>query len=89
MALGASAADVLQMVLRGGMRLALTGLAIGLAGGVALSRLMRGILYGVTGADPLSYASATVVLVAAALLASFFPARRATRVDPMVALRVE
>jgi len=88
-ALGASSRDVLRMVLGGGMRLALTGLAIGLAAGVALARLMQGILYGVSASDPFSYASASLVLITAALLASFFPARRATRVDPMVALRAE
>jgi hypothetical protein len=69
----------------GGMKIAAVGLAVGLAGGLALGRLMQGILYGVSATDPFSFASAAVVLLGAAILASFLPARRATRVDPMLA----
>jgi ABC-type antimicrobial peptide transport system permease subunit len=89
MALGARPADVRRLVLSGGMKLAAVGLAVGLAGGLALGRVMQGILYGVSATDPFSFASAAVVLLGAAILASFLPARRATRVDPMLALRVE
>ena len=87
MALGARAGDVLRLVIRGGMTLTAIGLALGLGLGIALSQLMRGLLYGVSPADPLSYAAAIAVLAATALLAVYVPARRATKVDPMVALR--
>jgi ABC-type lipoprotein release transport system permease subunit len=89
MALGARPADVRRLVLSGGMKLAAVGLAIGLAGGLALGRLMQGILYGVSATDPFSFASAALVLLGAALLASLLPAHWATRLDPMFALRVE
>lgn len=87
MALGAKAGDVLQLVLRGGMMLTFVGLAIGLALGLALTRLMTGLLYGISPTDPLSYVVAVLVLAAVALLAAFLPARRAAKVDPMIALR--
>jgi predicted permease len=87
MALGARAADVLRMVIRGGMTLTAIGLALGLGMGIALAQLMRGLLYGVSSADPLSFAAAVAVLAATALLAVYVPARRATKVDPMIALR--
>ena len=69
--------------------LALVGVASGLAGSLALTRLLAGMLYGVTPTDPATFASVSLLLVAAALAACFFPARRATRVDPMIALRCE
>ena len=87
MALGARATDVLRLVIRGGMTLTALGLAIGLGIGIVLAQLMKGLLYGVSPADPLSYAAAVAILAAAALLAVYVPARRATRVDPMTALR--
>ncbi len=89
MALGAGSADVLKLVLRQGVKLVVGGLAIGLVGGLALTRLMSGQLYGVSATDPASYAVAAIVLTGVALLASFLPARRATAVDPVVALREE
>jgi len=89
MALGANAREVLLLVLREGLGLALVGVGVGLVAALALSRLMTDYVYGVKATDPLTFAGAAVVLVAVALLASYIPARRATRVDPIVALRHE
>jgi putative ABC transport system permease protein len=89
MALGAQLQDVLQMVLRSGMSLALIGIAIGLVGAFFLTRLMRTLLFGVTPTDAVTFASVAVILFVVALLACYIPARRATRVDPLVALRYE
>src|SRR5688572_4720499 len=89
MALGAQSRDVLQMVVRNGMSLALVGVAIGLAGALALSRLMSSLLFGVKPTDILTFTGVSIGLIAVALLASYIPARRATKVDPLVALRYE
>ena len=87
MALGATGRDVLNLVVRGGMTLTALGLAVGLALGLALTQLMKGLLYGVSATDVLSYVLAIMVLAGVALLAVILPARRATRIDPIVALR--
>ena len=89
MALGARRAAVIRLVLAQGLRLSAVGAGIGLVGAVAVSRLMSSFLYGVRPSDPLCYVASILVAVGVALLASYFPARRATKVDPMVALRHE
>jgi putative ABC transport system permease protein len=89
MALGARRGDVLRLVLAQGLRLSGVGAAVGLAGALAASRLMSQFIYGVTPTDPLSYVASIFVAVSVALAACYFPARRATQVDPMAALRYE
>jgi predicted permease len=89
MALGAQPAEILRLVLRQGMTLAGLGAVVGLVASLLISRLLRNELFHVSAFDPLTFASMAAALVAAALLASYIPARRATRVDPMVALRYE
>lgn len=89
LALGAPTSDVLGMVVGRGLRLAAVGLVVGLAGALVLTRLMRGVLYGVTATDPLTFGIVIMVLLAVAAIASWLPARRATKVDPLVALRYE
>jgi putative ABC transport system permease protein len=89
MALGARRDDVLGLVLRQGMAPVLAGLALGLGGAAVASRVLRGLLYGVGGIDPITYAGVAAFLAAVALLASYLPARRAALADPVVALRNE
>ena len=89
MALGASQRAVLGMILRQGMTVALTGVAIGVAGALALSRVMRSLLFGVQGSDPLTFGSVSLLLGAIALVATYLPARRAAQIDPMISLRAE
>jgi predicted permease len=88
-ALGAGSGDVLRMILSQGLRTIFIGVAIGIAGSLALTRTVESLLFGVTATDPLTFGGVTLLLVGAALLACFIPARRATKVDPMVALRYE
>ena len=89
MALGAQATDVLRLVLRQGMTPVILGLIIGLTGTFVIGRLLTAQLYQISPHDPLLLGAATFVLAIAALLACFIPARRATRVDPIQALRTE
>jgi ABC-type antimicrobial peptide transport system permease subunit len=89
MALGAQKGEILKMIMGHGLRLTLIGLAIGAAGALALTRLMTNLLYGVKPSDPLTFIAVSVLLALVALLACYIPARRAIKVDPMVALRYE
>jgi putative ABC transport system permease protein len=87
--LGAQPTDVFRIVVGEGLRFALLGVAIGLISGLILTRLLQSFLYGISASDPLTFAAVTILLLGVAAAASYFPARRATRVDPMVALRYE
>jgi putative ABC transport system permease protein len=89
MALGAGANQVLKLVLKDGMLLALAGIALGLLGAFALTRLMASLLFGISAKDPFTFASVAMLLAAVAFVACYIPARRATKVDPLTALRSE
>ena len=89
MALGAQRKSVLALVLGRGLRLAAAGIVLGLIGAIPLTRILRSLLFGVAPTDPLTFAAVPVLLVSAALLACFLPARRAAKIDPMEALRYE
>jgi predicted permease len=89
LALGAGRTTILRMVLGQGLELAMVGAGVGLAGALVVAHLMAGLLYGVTPTDPLTFAGVTALFTAVALAACYFPAQRATRVDPLVALRNE
>jgi putative ABC transport system permease protein len=88
-ALGASVGDVMTLVLQSGMLLAVIGVGLGLAGAFALTRLLASLLFGVTPTDALTFAAVSFCLLSTALFACYLPARRASRIDPLVALRYE
>jgi putative ABC transport system permease protein len=89
MALGAGKDDILSLIVAQGFRLAMVGIIVGMAGAFALTRVLTSLLFGITPNDPLAFGAVAILLVIVALLACYIPARRATKVDPMVALRYE
>jgi putative ABC transport system permease protein len=89
MALGAQRSDILRMTVAQGLKLVGLGLVIGLAAAFLLTRVMASLLFGISATDPLTFLSISLVLLSVAVLASYLPARRATKVDPMIALRAQ
>jgi ABC-type antimicrobial peptide transport system permease subunit len=89
MALGAERGHVMKLIVGQGLKLVLLGLALGIAGALAMTRFLKTMLFGISPTDPMTFGSIAVMLTAVALLACWIPARRATKVDPLVALRHE
>jgi len=89
MALGAAPRGILLLILRHGLLVALIGVGAGLAGAFVLTRFMRNLLFGVSAADPATFTTVALLLTAVALAASYLPARRAAKIDPIVSLRTE
>ena len=89
MALGAERSDVLRLVLTRALQIVVAGLVVGLAGAAAVTRVLQRFLFGVTSTDPIVFTAVTLLLLAVGLMAAWLPARRATRIDPCVALRAE
>jgi len=89
MALGASSGNIQGIVLKQGLMVAMTGVTVGIAGALALTRILRSLLFGLSATDPVTFTGVAALLIFAALVACYIPARRATKVDPMVALRYE
>jgi putative ABC transport system permease protein len=89
MALGASSGNIRGIVLKQGLMIAVTGVTVGIAGALALTRILRSLLFGLSATDPVTFTGVAALLIFVALVACYIPARRATKVDPMVALRYE
>jgi putative ABC transport system permease protein len=89
LALGAGRSDVMRLIVARGLMLAIAGAALGVAGGLAITDLMKGMLFSITPRDPATFIAVPLLLIAVAALACYLPARRATRVDPLVALRTD
>jgi putative ABC transport system permease protein len=89
MALGAQPGEVLRLILKQGLLLTGIGIALGLAGALALTRVMSGLLFGVGSTDPATFAAIVVLLTLVSLIACYLPARRATRIDPLIAMRYD